>query len=76
MANTKKVSSLLEEKRKISKEIENLQNNCGHLNKSIKSIKENEDSSTTIIRRVCDNCEKVVGMPTQQEIFEFLDGTR
>ena len=76
MANTKKVASLLEKKRKIAKEIEYLQNKCNHSNESLKSIRENEDSSTTVIRRVCDNCEKIVGMPTQQEIFEFLDGTR
>ena len=76
MANTKKVSSLLEEKRKISKEIENLQNNCGHLNKSIKSIKENEDSSTFVIRCVCGDCEKMIGMPTQQELNEYLNGIR
>ena len=76
MAKFKKVASLIAKKHKILKEIENLQQMCKHQNKVIKSIKENEDSSTTIIRRVCDNCEKVVGMPTQQEIFNFLDGTR
>ena len=76
MANTKNVTSLLEEKRKISKEIEDLQYNCEHLNKVIKSIKENEDSSTSVIRRVCEDCNKIVGIPTHQEIFEFLNGTR
>ena len=76
MAKSKKVSSLLEKKRKITKEIEDLQQMCEHQDKVIKSIRENEDSSTTVIRRVCDSCEKVVGMPTQQEIFNFLDGTR
>ena len=49
MANIKKVASLLEKKRKISKEIENLQNECGHFKKSIKSIKEREDASTFVI---------------------------
>ena len=76
MANNKKVASLLEEKRKISKEIENLQNICEHKNKITKSIKEHEASSGFIIRRVCEDCNKIVGMPTQQEIFNFLDGTR
>ena len=76
MAKFKKVASLIAKKHKISKEIENLQQMCEHQDKVIKSIRENEDSSTTVIRRVCDNCEKVVGMPTQQEIFNFLDGTR
>ena len=76
MANTKKVASLLEKKRLISKEIEDLQNMCGHKNKAIKSTKEHEASSGFIIRRVCEDCNKIVGMPTQQEIFNFLDGTR
>ena len=76
MAKSKKVASLIEKKREISKEIDNLQNNCKHLNKVIKSTKENEDSSTFVIRRVCEDCNKIVGMPTQHEIYEFLDGTR
>ena len=72
MASNKKVSSLLEEKRLISKEIENLQNMCEHKNKVVKSTKENEVSSGFIIRRICEDCNKVVGIPTQQEIFEYL----
>ena len=76
MANNKKVASLLEKKRLISKEIEDLQNMCEHKNKIIKSTKENEVSSGFIIRRVCEDCNKIVGMPIQQEIFNFLDGTR
>ena len=76
MALNKKVASLLEKKRLISKEIEDLQNMCEHRNKVIKSTKENEVSSGFVIRRVCEDCDKIVGMPTQQEIFDFLDGTR
>ena len=75
MASNKKVASLLEKKRLISKEIEDLQNMCEHKNKTIKSTKENEVSSGFVIRRVCENCDKIVGMPTQQAIFNFLDGT-
>ena len=75
MASNKKVASLLEKKRLISKEIEDLQNMCEHKNKTIKSTKENEVSSGFVISRVCENCDKIVGMPTQQEIFNFLDGT-
>ena len=76
MAKFKKVASLLEKKRIISKEIEDLQNMCEHRNKVIKSTKENEVSSGFVIRRVCEDCDKIVGMPTQHEIFEFLDGNR
>jgi hypothetical protein len=76
MAKSKKVSSLLEKKRIISKEIEDLQNMCDHKTKITKSIKEYEASSTFVIRCVCEDCDKIVGIPTQQEIFDFLDGTR
>ena len=76
MALNKKVASLFEKKRLILKEIEDLQKICKHTNKVIKSIKENEDSSTTVIRRICDDCEKIIGIPTQQEIYKFLNGTR
>ena len=76
MALNKKVASLFEKKRLISKEIEDLQNMCEHKNKVVKSTKENEVSSGFVIRRICEDCNKIVGIPTQQEIFNFLDGTR
>ena len=76
MASNKKVASLIERKRLISKEIGDLQNMCEHKNKATKSTKEYEASSTFVIRRVCEDCNKIVGMPTQQEIFKFLNGTR
>jgi FtsZ-binding cell division protein ZapB len=76
MALDKKVASLIEKKRVISKEINDLQNNCEHLNKVVKSIKENEDSSTFVVRCVCGDCEKIIGMPTQQELNTYLNGIR
>ena len=76
MALDKKVASLIEKKRVISKEINDLQNNCEHLNKVVKSIKENEDSSTFVVRCVCGDCEKIIGMPTQQEKNTYLNGIR
>ena len=72
MASNKKVASLLEKKRLISKEIEDLQSMCEHKNKIIKSTKENEASPNTVIRRICEDCDRIVGMPTQQEIFNYL----
>ncbi len=74
MASDKKVASLIEKKRKILKEIDNLQNNCEHLNKVVKSIKENEDSSTFVVRCVCGGCGKTIGMPTPQELNKYLNG--
>ena len=76
MANTKKVASLLEKKRKISKEIEDLQNECNHPKKSIRSTKEHEDASTFVFRWMCDECERIIGIPNEQEIKEYLNGPR
>ena len=73
MANNKKVASLFEKKRLISKEINDLQNNCEHLSKVIKSIKENEDSSTFVVRCICGECGKTIGIPTQQELNNYLE---
>jgi len=72
MAKSQKVSSLIEKKRKISKEIKDLQENCKHSKKSIKSIKEYEASSTFVIRWICDDCEKVIGIPNKQELNTYL----
>ena len=58
MALNKKIASLLEKKRLILKEIEDLQDTCEHKNKILKFVKENEDSSNFVIRQVCENCEK------------------
>ena len=74
MANDKKVASLIEKRRKISKEIDDLQNDCEHLHKIVKSVKESEDSSTFVIRCVCGGCGKTIGMPTQQELNKYLNG--
>ncbi len=76
MAKSKKVASLIEKKREISKEIEDLQNECNHLYKSIRSTKEHEDSSTFVFRWICDECERVVGIPHEHEINKYLNGIR
>ena len=74
MANIKKVASLLEKKRKISKEIEDIQNDCSHLKKSMKSIKEREDATTFVIRWVCDDCQRITAVPSEHEIKKYLNG--
>ena len=73
MANVRKVSSLIEKKRIISKEIEEIQNECTHFNKSLKSTKEHEAASTFIFRWICDECERVVGIPNDQEINKYIN---
>ena len=76
MAKFKKVASLIAKKREISKEIDNIQNECNHFHKDVKSTQENLDSSTFVIRWVCSDCDKIVGIPNNQEIDNYLNGIR
>ena len=76
MAKFKKVASLIEKKRKISKEIEDLQNECNHSKKSLRSVREDEATTTSVIRWVCSDCEKIVGIPNEQELNKYLNGIR
>ena len=72
MANVKKVASLIAKKHEISKEIEDLQDDCRHFKKSVKSIPESLGSTSFIIRWICDDCEKVIGIPNDQELNKYL----
>ena len=72
MAKFKKVDSLIAKKREISKEIEKLQDKCRHFNKSIKSIPESVDSTTFIIRWVCNDCETIIKIPNDEELNNYL----
>jgi len=72
MANTKKVASLIEEKRKITKEIEEIQRSCKHPTKSIKNVRERLDSQTMVVRWTCDTCFSIVGIPSDNELQNYL----
>jgi len=70
----KKAAKLIEERQKIDKKIEDIQKRCPHFFKSIKSTRERLDSSTTIIRWVCNECSQIVGIPNPKEIKKYLNG--
>lgn len=72
MGKTQKVAILLGEKQKIEKEIEKLQRSCQHSTKSIKNVRERLDSTTMVIRYVCDTCLLPIGYPNIKEIEDFL----
>ena len=72
MWKSNKVADLLNKKQKIKKEIEEIQQNCKHPTKSLKSIRERVDSSSIIIRWVCDKCFLSIGYPDNEEINEYL----
>tara|TARA_R110001606_G_C15292741_1_gene641754 strand:+ start:343 stop:567 length:225 start_codon:yes stop_codon:yes gene_type:complete len=67
MGVSQKIAVLLEKRRKVEKEIAKLQKSCKHSGKSVKQIWEYVDSSTPIIRYICDECLMVLGYPNQQE---------
>ena len=72
MWKSKKVADLFDKKHKIEKDINKIQKNCKHPTKSLKSIRERVDSSSTIIRWVCDECFLPIGYPSDKERHNYL----
>ena len=72
MGKTQKVAILLGEKQKIEKEIEGLQRSCQHSTKSIRNVRERLDSTTMVIRYVCDECSLIIGIPNNDELQNYL----
>ena len=72
MGRSQKIASLLGEKQKIEKEIAKLQQECKHSAKSVKAIRENVDSTVSIIRWVCDDCDKMIGIPNNDDLQNYL----
>ena len=72
MKSFNKVEGLLSSRRKIEKEIEEIQKLCQHPTKSIKNVRERLDSTTMVIRYVCDECSLIIGIPNNDELQNFL----
>ena len=72
MGKSQKVTTLLGERQKIEKEIEEIQKSCQHPTKSIRNVRERLDSQTTVIRYVCDECSLIIGIPNNDELQNFL----
>ena len=67
-----KVEGLLSTRRKIEKEIEDIQKKCKHPTKSIKQVQERLDTSTLVTRWVCDSCSQIIGIPNDNEMKNYL----
>ena len=67
-----KVDGLLSARRKIEKEIEDIQKKCKHPAKSIKQIQERLDTPTLVTRWVCDSCSQIIGIPNDDEMQNYL----
>ena len=72
MMESNKVADLINKRQKIDKEIEDIQKECPHFSKSIKSVRERLDSTTTVIRYVCNECFSIVGIPNNDDLQKFL----
>ena len=72
MGRSQKVAKFLEKRQKIDKEIEKLQKSCKHPSKSIKSVRERLDSQTMVVRWTCDTCFSIVGIPSDNELQNYL----
>ena len=72
MGKSQKVATLLGERQKIEKEIENIQKSCQHPTKSIKNVRERLDSTAMVTRYVCDRCSLIIGIPNNDELQNFL----
>ena len=72
MGKSQKVATLLGERQKIEKEIEEIQKSCQHPTKSIKNVRERLDSTSMVTRYVCDECSLIIGIPNNDELQNFL----
>ena len=61
-----RVVKLLDNKRKIEKEIEDIQLNCSHYDKVIRHIQTTSTSYNP--RWICEDCNKLLGYPTDFEL--------
>ena len=71
MENKQKLRDLVNQKDKISKEIQLIQKECSHKEQHIKFINDG-NSSLGRARWVCKTCEKVLTIPTTKEIEEWI----
>ena len=69
-AKRKEVEQLLSDKRNIERKIEKIQADCKHEHTVIKQV---TNDGSFAIRRVCESCGQIVGYPSSEEIFKFLE---
>ena len=68
-AKRREVEQLLSDKRNIERKIEKIQADCKHEHTVIKQV---TNDGSFAIRRVCESCGQIVGYPSPEEIFNFL----
>jgi len=72
MSIFQRITNLFAKKQEIEKEIATLQNSCKHIKKSVKAVRENVDSTSPVIRWVCDECSSILGYPSEWDKNNFF----
>ena len=72
MSIYQKITALFTKKQEIDNKITTMQKSCNHLKKSVKQVRERGDSTSPVIRWVCDDCFRLVGYPNKQETDKFF----
>ena len=65
MDANQRVAKLLDKKRELDRQIKEIQSACGHKNKVIKQV---QIRNSFGIRWTCEDCERILGYPTQFEL--------
>lgn len=67
-----KVKELIAKNQEIGKEIDDIQSQCSHENQKLKQVPERLDSTITVVRWVCEDCGKILRIPTPDETTNYL----
>jgi hypothetical protein len=58
------IRNLMEEKSKVSKEVEDIQKNCKHKEGNVIKFR----ACSNEVRRFCKTCDTLIGFPTEKEL--------
>ena len=72
MGISQTITDLFAKKQEIEKEIVTLQKSCNHRKKSVKQVRERVDSTSPVIRWVCNDCLKIIGYPSERDRINFF----
>ena len=72
MEEKQKIRDLVSQKDKITKEIEQIQHECSHSDKHIKFVSDDKGSASKPMW-VCKICGKVLNIPTQDEVKDWIE---
>ena len=71
MAANRKIEDLINQRNKIDRELRVMQNDCNHIEQTIKQVPLGEGCQTST-RWVCCECAAVIGYPSGDELNKFF----